>query len=235
VTREQILEQDTHTGADGAGGSAQAERLIPALTIVSHPMSHRVGERLLLDALSAGRPVHLSRGAPDFSSPGKALAMPLADPFLSRKPLTFSASPEEHLRLDPGESGKVSISGEPLRGPREFSPEEVAAGVLVELAKRVVLLLHLAEPTPSGVADRLGMVGTSVGMQRVRRHIERVADLNVPVLIRGETGSGKELIARGSMSSARRRNGSALTSAARVRLTELTACCASSSARGSRS
>jgi two-component system nitrogen regulation response regulator GlnG len=159
-------------------------------------MAHRVGDRLLLESLRAGSPVLLSRSAPDFTSARRALDMPLSDPFLSRKPLTFSVGPEGQLRLDPGESGKVSVAGELLRGARGFSPEEVAAGVLVELAKRVVLLLHLAETGPAGAVDKLGMVGTSAGMQRVRRHIEQVADLNVPVLIRGETGSGKELIAR---------------------------------------
>jgi two-component system nitrogen regulation response regulator GlnG len=54
--------------------------------------------------------------------------------------------------------------------------------------------------------DALGMVGTSVGIQQVRHHIEQVADLNVPVLVRGETGSGKELIARAIHQSSQRRD-----------------------------
>jgi two-component system response regulator HydG len=40
------------------------------------------------------------------------------------------------------------------------------------------------------------LVGSSPGMTRVRRLIERVAEANAPVLIRGETGVGKELVAR---------------------------------------
>src|SRR5690606_37378232 len=42
----------------------------------------------------------------------------------------------------------------------------------------------------------LGMVGQGEGLRRVREDVSRVADLDVPVLIRGETGSGKELVAR---------------------------------------
>ncbi len=82
------------------------------------------------------------------------------------------------------------------RGPGSSPPEELAVGVPLELAERVVVLLHWADPASRDAVDALGMVGTSVGLQHVRRHIEQVADLNVPVLIRGETGSGKELIAR---------------------------------------
>jgi len=40
------------------------------------------------------------------------------------------------------------------------------------------------------------LVGSSPQMQKVRHLIERVADSDAPVLIRGETGTGKELVAR---------------------------------------
>lgn len=40
------------------------------------------------------------------------------------------------------------------------------------------------------------LVGSSPVMTKVRRLIEKVADADAPVLIRGETGSGKELVAR---------------------------------------
>jgi DNA-binding NtrC family response regulator len=40
------------------------------------------------------------------------------------------------------------------------------------------------------------LVGSSPQMQRVRHLIERLADSDAPVLIRGETGTGKELVAR---------------------------------------
>jgi two-component system, NtrC family, nitrogen regulation response regulator GlnG len=170
-------------------------RLVPALTLVSHAMAHRVGERLVLHPLVLGREVAVSRNLPDFQRPGAPLGQPLADPFLSRKPLVFSPAPQEGLRLDPGEGSKVVLGGLPLQGPWEFTRQEVAEGIALELAGRVVLVLHLAE-VPSEAGDSLGMVGGGMGIQRVRRHIEQVADLNVPVLVRGETGSGKELIAR---------------------------------------
>jgi two-component system nitrogen regulation response regulator GlnG len=159
-------------------------------------MMRRVGERLLLSALAAGRTVAVSRNEPFFLRPGNALGAHLSDPCLSRSPLVFSAGPEGRLRLDPGPGRQTAVVGSPAPGPWEFSPEQVAAGVPLVLAGRMVLLLHLADPSAHDTAEGLGMVGTSVGLQRVRRLLEQVADLDVPVLVRGETGSGKELIAR---------------------------------------
>ena len=98
--------------------------------------------------------------------------------------------------MDPGPGRQTAVAGTLLQEPWEFSSEQLAAGVPLELAGRVVVLLHLADPSAHDSAEGLGMVGTSVGIQRVRRLIEQVADLDVPVLVRGETGSGKELIAR---------------------------------------
>jgi two-component system nitrogen regulation response regulator GlnG len=169
---------------------------IPALTIVSHPRAHRVGERLLLEALATGREVELSRNAPRFTRPGSALGQPLDDPFLSRKPLRFTLGPQGGVRLVVGDDGTPVVAGEPLRGSWEFGPEALEAGVPLELAARVVVLLHQVAPEVQGPSDSLGMVGQSPAVLRVRRQVEQVAHLDVPVLIRGETGTGKELVAR---------------------------------------
>src|SRR5262245_38660010 len=70
---------------------------------------------------------------------------------------------------------------------------------LLELAERAVASRRLmTEPVelgaPGGARDAL--VGTSRVMQSIYKEIGRVASKPVNVLIRGETGTGKELIAR---------------------------------------
>lgn len=84
---------------DSSDSSEPAPDLVPALTIASHPLPKRVGERLLLSALAAGKEVALSRNAPDFAAPDRALGSPIADPFVSRKPVRFAPAPRDP---DPG-------------------------------------------------------------------------------------------------------------------------------------
>lgn len=197
------------TAVTTRGKDARAPSVVPTLTIVSHPQPQRIGERLPLEMLaSVGRTASLSRNAPDFSRPGSLLALPLGDPFISRKPVQFEPGARGGLRLLVPEDGTtVHVAGEPVTGGREFSPQELAAGVPLVLAERVVVLLHLAALTPVGGAGELGMVGQGEGVRRVREDVARVADLHVPVLIRGETGSGKELVARAIHQLSPRRDG----------------------------
>ncbi|WP_342376118.1 sigma-54 dependent transcriptional regulator [Myxococcus stipitatus] len=207
---QQKLSADMSTTAvQTKGKSAQAPRSVPALTVVSHPQAQRIGERLLLEVLaSVGRTAALSRNAPDFSRPGGLLALPLSDPFLSRTPVLFEPAANGGLRLLVPEDGtQVSVAGESVAGGREFSREELAAGVPLVLAERVVLLLHLASPASEGAVKDLGLVGQAEGIQQLREDILRVADLRVPVLIRGETGTGKELVARAIHDQGPRRSG----------------------------
>jgi two-component system nitrogen regulation response regulator GlnG len=170
---------------------------VPCLTVLCHPAAQRVGERAFLTGLAAGGTEALSRTEPPFSPPGSAVRRPLADPFLSRAPVRLAAGPDPGaVRLLRGETRtEVRIGGRGVAGAAEITAAEIAAGVVVELARRVVLLLSLADPLGAVDTDPRGMVGESLAMQQLRREVARLAPLDLPVLVRGETGSGKELIA----------------------------------------
>ncbi|WNZ59744.1 hypothetical protein QEG98_27405 [Myxococcus sp. MxC21-1] len=79
------------------------------------------------------------------------MALPLGDPFLSRKPVEFEPGPRGGLRmLVPEDGTQVRVANEPVVGGREFSREELSAGVPLVLAERVVLLLHGLVLPPAG-------------------------------------------------------------------------------------
>jgi two-component system nitrogen regulation response regulator GlnG len=193
MARREVADVST---AVGVGRGAAASGPVPALTIASHPSAHRAGERVVLEALAAGREVAVSRNAPDFARPDRALGAPLDDPFISRRPIRLVPLDGGRIRVVVGAGGTPVAIDTEVGDRAELASEDVARGVPIELAGRVVLLLHLFDREPGGTVDRLGMVGDGAGIRRVRAAIERVADLAVPVLIRGETGTGKELVAR---------------------------------------
>ncbi len=66
-----------------------------------------------------------------------------------------------------------------------------APGAIARLAAR---LAELSQPAPTLVAD--GLIATSPAMQAVLAEVARAAATSMPVLLTGETGSGKDVIAR---------------------------------------
>jgi two-component system, NtrC family, nitrogen regulation response regulator GlnG len=185
---------------------ARSRSRAPALTILSHPDPRRVGERALLREVLAGRPAPLSRTEPAFLQPGGGEPRPLGDRHLSRAPLLFRPLVEGGVLLSPnGSRTSVVADGEPVIQDREITGPGVERGVVLELGGRVVLLLHGLSVEPLRAPERFGLVGESEGILRVCAEIRRVADLGVPILLRGETGTGKELAARAIHAASRRR------------------------------
>ncbi len=80
---------------------------------------------------------------------------------------------------------------------KPFNPEEI--GILIERALRERQLLRENEVMRRTIEDLDGnrrLIGESPAMRPVREKIERVAQSSATVLITGQSGTGKELIAR---------------------------------------
>ena len=186
---------DSSTIRRPAPRSEPDAELVPALTIAAHPDAARIGDRLVLHDVATGGDVLLARSAPEFCRPGSVLGSPLADPYLSRRPIRISLGSERRIRLASEGGTVLAINGAECSDV-EVGPLMPGVGVPIELAERIVLVLHLVEGCTSELGDSPGMVGQGLGIVRLRRALQRVADLEVSVLLRGETGTGKELVAR---------------------------------------
>jgi two-component system nitrogen regulation response regulator GlnG len=115
---------------------------------------------------------------------------------VSRQPLKLLPLPTG-VRLARADSPiQTLVDGRELAGQRDLTLGELDEGVVLELSGRVALLLHRRPPPLPGPPDGFGLIGASAGIEAVRQAIARVAPLSIPVLIRGETGTGKELVAR---------------------------------------
>jgi two-component system, NtrC family, nitrogen regulation response regulator GlnG len=196
----------SRTGTDVMWGKGDlAFDPIPTLTLLFHPQALRVGARAYLGQIVRGQEARLSRLEPDFEQPGSRA--PLNDPYLSRRPIRFLPVPGGiEIRLDEGHT-RIVLNGEPVDGSRVLSLTEIREGAVLEMAGRIVLLLHLFVPPRLPVGETRGLVGESSAIAQVRAEIHRVADLAVPVLIRGATGTGKELVAQGIHAAGRRHRG----------------------------
>jgi two-component system nitrogen regulation response regulator GlnG len=202
---ETTLGRRDETSSLGRAGATS----VPALTILWHPQLERIGERALLEALAGRAPVAVTRLTPAFVRPGDTGGRPLGDAHLSRMIPAVEivrGRTGQQLELLPGPgSDPAEAAGAALTSPLPISAAELASGVVLVLAGSIVLLLHSAADCASR-GPNLGLEGQGDAMESVRRLISKVAGLDIPVLVRGETGTGKELVARALVATSPRAN-----------------------------
>jgi two-component system nitrogen regulation response regulator GlnG len=193
-------------GTQGGTSSHADSHVVPALSILWHSDLKRIGDVAALTATVTG----VTRGEPAFSRLGEAMtARPLEDVYVSRQPLVeIIRAPGDTLEIRPGPSANhVELDGSPLSKARVVRLHDLERGVLVmALRRRVALCLHTIR-VPAVRGPDLGLLGISDVMEDLRRAIRQAADMDVPVLIRGETGTGKELVARALVTASHRARG----------------------------
>jgi two-component system nitrogen regulation response regulator GlnG len=198
---------DESTLASLPGLREDALPTIPALTLLWHPDPERVGQTSPLVEVHEGRLFGLKRDAPLFGLPGTTRGQPIANRCVSREAAFTLRRTSRGYELAAGSAPtSLTVSGQPFEGVRELAAEDLQGGVSIAVGKWVALYLHtLRFPVVRSPAH--GLLGSSDAIEDVRRAIQRAADQDLSVLIRGETGTGKELVARALHERSRRRNG----------------------------
>ena len=167
-----------------------------ALTILHHPDGSRVGDGVVLDDIAHGLPAEISRVHPKFTAADSASGLPLFHARVSREPVWLKHQSDGLVFTPGGDKVRAAVDGETLQDPVLVPRRRlVDKGALLELGKSVLLWIHSASPKPRSISEH-GLVGVHPRMRAVKDAAARIAPLAVPVLICGESGVGKELVAR---------------------------------------
>lgn len=107
--------------------------------------------------------------------------------------------------------GSIDLAVEGMRlGAFDFVTKPWQPPVMLRRVATALELTRSRRPA-EGELRREGIVGCSQGLEEVLRTVERVAPTEAPVLILGENGTGKELIARAIHANSRRASGPFVT------------------------
>ena len=165
-------------------------------TIVFHPCVERIGQ---CAQLGLDQKTHtLGRQMPLFGFSSDVDLAPLEDPYISRQALSLTITGDGVLLRRAPSASRCRVAGSELLERLFVDNAQLDAGVPLALSHTVVLVLRrTADSRPEiPIALDSSLVGSSAAMERLRKDVMRAANSDSDVLIRGETGVGKELVAQ---------------------------------------
>ena len=124
----------------------------------------------------------------------------------------FAFNPAMKVLVLSGQDERRTIQHALTLGAVDFVPKPCEPALLRARLKHQLLLLDAErlELAPAAGAGEL-LLGVSAGMATLRALIDQFADTPFPVLVEGESGSGKELVAQALHAASARRRGPLLT------------------------
>ena len=167
------------------------------LTVIFHPDPSRIGAVARIPDLPDAPPWVLGRRSPDFSCASEDSVFLLGERDVSRQALALSRRGGQLILRRLPDASRCRIDGSELDGEVELDRERLQRGVAMLLGHSVVLLLRHARGVEQTAAnpELADLCGSSTYMNELRQQIGRVGSSGLDVLIRGETGTGKELVA----------------------------------------
>ena len=125
----------------------------------------------------------------------------LEDPFVSGRHLRIAPARGAWWIADLGSTNGTFVGG------ARVERAELPLGAVVSAGESQLVLEPPSTESPRRVEAYEGMISRDPGMRRLFDLVERVAAADVPVAVFGETGTGKELVARAVHARSARRDG----------------------------
>ncbi len=172
--------------------------------VPSFSRQNRGGIFLVIKGPDRGESVRLEEGGQVAFGSAPTCEMVLTDKTVSRKHLTAELVGDEVIMVDQG-----STNGTFIQGSR-FEKIAIGFGAEVKLGRTVIKFLpdeEVVEPEPSQDTAFGSIVGADTKMRQLFKLLQDVAATSATVLIEGETGTGKELIAEEIHNHSPRRDG----------------------------
>ena len=187
---------------------ADNDAALLGLTIIWHPDTTRVGEQFMVS--NPDGQVEVSRFLPLFRHPAKE-GLPLGYGGISREAVRIHLHPVEGLTITPPVSRMVvEVNGSEINSAISLSREQIEAGIILGLGRAIILCLHWMRCLPKH-NPAPGFIGVGSAAIVARDQIRQVAGTDMPVLLLGETGTGKEIAARAIHGFSKRASASLVT------------------------
>jgi transcriptional regulator with GAF, ATPase, and Fis domain len=157
--------------------------------------SHEVLRLLVVEGPDAGKSIVLDSDGPTRTlvGTGPACTLRLTDPTVSRRHVAFELAPPRYRILDLDSTNGTTLDGVLIRDAWARSGQTLTLG---STTIRLETDLQSQPAPPLTNATRFGqVVGASSAMRRLYPLVERIARSSMPVIIEGETGTGKEVLA----------------------------------------
>jgi DNA-binding NtrC family response regulator len=172
--------------------------------VPSFSKQNRGGIFLVIKGPDRGESVRLQEGKPVYFGSAPNCEMVLTDKTVSRRHMSAELAGDEVIVRD-----NDSTNGTFIQGSR-FKEINIGFGAEVKLGRTVIKFLpdeEVVEPEPSAEESFGHLLGSDTKMRQMFKLLQDVAATDATVLIEGETGTGKELIAEELHNHSLRRNG----------------------------
>lgn len=192
------------------------DQVLPRLRLLYHVDLLRIGALSHPDIpLTARQWQTVGRKEPLFVSPRPdGVDRPLEDPTISREQFLIRFLPDEQMfEVAPSPQARRGLSIVELSTGNHSavnSTVKVPPGTCIAIDDRVLFGLESSRHHDAD-EDRLGLVGETEIMWRLRNDIREIAGFRRSALILGQTGSGKELVAQAIHKCSERAKGPFLT------------------------